>query len=129
MVVAVALLAPEAILAKLRIALFVVRETYAFFCPAIFFLAIAAALPNRAAIVAEALRKAVTFLSAVAGLAVDVNGFLAAEVMGARDDLVGLMIDRKDLLLPLLFKRLDYVIFLKLLPQQHLMLGVCQLVL
>lgn len=129
MVVAVALLAPEAILAKLRIALFVVRETYAFFGPAIFFLAIAAALPYRAAIVAEALRKAVTFLSAVAGLAVDVNGFLAAEVMGARDDLVGLMIDRKDLLLPLLFKRLDDVIFLKLLPQQHLMLGVCQLVL
>lgn len=121
MIAAVCFLATKAVPAQLRIALFAVRKTYAFFGPTIFLFAVASPLPNWTGFVAEALRKAVSFLSAVAGLTVDVDGFLAAEVMGARDDFVGLMID-KDLLLPLLFYRLNDVIFLKFLPQQHLML-------
>lgn len=129
MIFAVALLAPEAIPAKFRIALFIVRVTYALLGPAVFFLAVAASLPYGTSIVAEALRKAVSFLSAVAGLTMDVYGFLATEVMSARDDLVAFMIDRNNLLLSLFFYRLDYVIFLKFLPKQHLMLGICQFVL
>lgn len=121
MIVAVGLLAAEAVPTKLRIAFFIVREANAFFGPAIFFLAVTASLPDGTSFVTEALRKAVSFLSAVAGLAVDVDRFLAAEVMGARDDFVRLMIDQY-LLLPLFFDWLNYVIFLKFLPQQHLML-------
>lgn len=102
MIVTVGLLATEAVPAQLRIALFIVREANAFFGPAIFFLAVTASLPDGTCFIAQALRKTVSFLSAVAGLAVDVDRFLAAEVMGARDDFVGLMID-KYLLLPLLF--------------------------
>lgn len=56
MIVAVVLLAAEAIPAQLRIAFFIVGKAYAFFGPAIFFLAVAAALPNGAGFVAEALR-------------------------------------------------------------------------